>query len=93
MATIRRKIKKHAKKKTVELQLIDELDRLHRTIENVNKFHKRFALGIVSGLGSALGATVIFALLVFLFFQFFKGTSVERFIEETGIEAPFIERR
>ena len=72
-------------------ELIDELHRLHEMLENHISISTRFAIGIVNGVGSAIGATIVFGLLVLLFLWFVQGTPIETFIEDTGIQSPFIE--
>ena len=57
--------KKSTKTSSVQ-ELQNSIESLEERIEHENKFSRVFILGLVSGFGRTLGATVIFALLVIL---------------------------
>ena len=52
----------------LQTEILDELRRMNRLLNNITRGSRRYTLaffsGIVRGLGAAIGATVVFALLV-----------------------------
>ncbi|MCA9376790.1 hypothetical protein H6763_01360 [Candidatus Nomurabacteria bacterium] len=66
-------------------QLQDQINTLNRSLEKLTSLRYQFIKGVYSGLGSAVGATLIFAIMIIL---------IDRLIRQIGdipVIAPLLE--
>lgn len=61
--------------------LTAEVRKARRALEAFNSPLRRFSLGIVAGIGSAIGATLIAALLFYTLSQLLSGTLIESYFQ------------
>jgi len=68
----------------------ENLEALNKSLEKSNSFWHVLLLGIIKGVGTAIGATIIFAIVIFILSKTIKTIelipSVDRFIQETNID-------
>jgi hypothetical protein len=62
-------------------ELSDNLTKLSERISKIYAYRAVFARGIVNGIGTAIGATIIATLLIFIFLQFFDLVGLRSLIE------------
>jgi len=65
-----------------------EVRKLRETLERVNTVSTKFFLGIVGGVGTAVGATIVAAILLYILSRVFEGTQLEMFIPQETIPEP-----
>lgn len=92
-ATIYGRMKKSKKRQSVASKdLQDSIEELEDRIEKVNSFKTIFFQGILTGLGSVIGATIVFAILISLLSWFIANTEimwVNNAIEALGLSGMF----
>ena len=84
----------------LQTEILDELRRMNRILSGITRGSRRYTLaffsGIVRGLGAAIGATVVFALLVGIFSRVntipFIGSYLAKVVEVAAQSSPTIER-
>lgn len=69
-------------------ELKNEVRKLRETLEHVNRLSTKFFLGIIAGVGTALGATIVAAILLYILSRVFEGTQLEMFIPQEAIPEP-----
>ncbi|MBP7842664.1 hypothetical protein KA017_01535 [Candidatus Woesebacteria bacterium] len=50
-------------------ELEDKIQQLTKQVKLQNSYKRNFSIGIIRGFGSAIGATVVFGLVLAIFFQ------------------------
>lgn len=63
---------------------LDTSTRLANALEKQNNYWYRFGLGVISGLGTAVGATIVFALVAFLLVHILRSIGWEEKMKEWG---------
>lgn len=67
-------------------KLIEEMKRLRKSVDASVAFRRTFLLGMVGGVGTAIGATVIASVVLVLGFRFLKAVGVEPLLRSLGID-------
>lgn len=65
------------KSKTVHEDIAFQLGRVARALEREHSFRRRFIAGLMTGVGTALGATFIGAIVLLILSQIFKFFGLE----------------
>lgn len=73
---------------TQQDKLTQEIEQLTRTLQKSNSFWRAFLLGIVRGLGVAIGATIIAALAIAILVKVFKGLNLDQALGSFGAGGP-----
>ncbi|MBI4135142.1 hypothetical protein HY477_00175 [Candidatus Uhrbacteria bacterium] len=71
-----------------EATLNEQMLRLTRAIEKANSFWRAFLLGVVRGLGVAIGATIIAAAVVALLVRGLKTLHLDQLFGSAGTQLP-----
>lgn len=71
-------------------QLAEQMAKLTRVMERRNSFWRALFLGIVRGVGMVVGATIIAAIALTMFWKFVQGIGIESVLQSLGIEVPEI---
>ncbi|MCR4312515.1 MAG: DUF5665 domain-containing protein [Candidatus Uhrbacteria bacterium] len=64
----------------------DATERLARAMEKQTSLGWRFLLGIIGGVGTAIGATIIASVLVYIMIQFLQTVGWENIVDEWKAE-------
>lgn len=87
MPAARRKKEPKMTDAQIDKALIREIKQLHKVLSRLNSPWRRLLLGVVSGLGSAIGAIVVAAFLFLWFSQLIEGTALEKALDRVGVPA------
>lgn len=66
--------------------LVEEMRRLRKSVDSSVNLRRTFMMGLVSGVGTAIGATVIASVVLVLGFRFLKAAGVEPLLQSLGID-------
>lgn len=70
--------------------LVREIQKMTAILRKANSFWRGFLLGMVRGLGAAIGATLIAALALAVLWRFVRTVGLEDVARKAGIELPSI---
>lgn len=73
---------------TKKPQLPEQLSRLSEAVEKSNSFLRSFFMGIVRGIGMALGATIIAAVALTVLWRVVHTLNLEELVQGFGVEIP-----
>jgi len=62
--------------------LVREMKKLRLELEAMNSFMRRFSLGVLTGFGTVVGATVVVALVVFILSKLATIETIKPFVEQ-----------
>jgi hypothetical protein len=83
-----------AKLRDHELEhLIAEFGRVANSLERQNKLSRRLLLGVIFGVGTALGASIIASLIIFVLSQFMRVVGLETVINSRSPLEQVIEQQ
>ncbi len=68
------------------LALEKHIDDLVITLEKLNSWRRRLLLGIIHGVGTALGATIIAAIIIYLIVNAMRALGFEGLLEALNLE-------
>lgn len=71
-------------------ELVREIQKLNTTLRKANSFWRIFLVGIVRGLGAAIGATLIAALALTVLWRFVRTVGLEDVVRKAGIAVPSV---
>lgn len=69
-------------------KLTQEIEQLTQTLKKSNSFWRAFLLGIVRGLGVAIGATIVAAITIAVLAKVFKGLNLDQALGSFGGPLP-----
>ncbi|MFH1404728.1 MAG: DUF5665 domain-containing protein [Patescibacteria group bacterium] len=72
---------------SIDKKLIKELNNLEKTLSKLNSVKRKLLLGIVHGVGTAIGATVITAIIIYFVVSTLRILGLEGILDAIGLGA------